>query len=32
MKSLLFLNLIALFVALISGNVTGNTESNYVKA
>ncbi|ORY74716.1 alpha/beta-hydrolase [Neocallimastix californiae] len=32
MKSLLFLNLIALFVALIAGNVTGNTESNYVKA
>ena len=32
MKSLLFLNLIALFVALISGNVTGSAESNYVKA
>jgi len=32
MKSILFLNLIALFVALIAGNVTENTESKYVKA
>jgi len=32
MKSLLFLNLIALFVALIAGNVTENVEHQYTKA